>query len=238
MNRGDDRPLVLVVDDDPEFREEILPEALGRLNARVLTAQDVLEARLVAAEHDADTNDPLNLVVLDMQMPRHGAEVETAEDGGIQFLRPYHRPDCPVVVFTAYPSYRNCVRAARAGAAAYLPKKEHDAFGGPEGGIDGLIETCRCLLTTPPAGEMRLPTNEDLIAQRYDALSLPREEFGDRWAALVPASKARSAGMVGTERAGLVVVTETSRERLAQLIIDKLPILGDIPHVKFVPRRE
>ena len=35
MNEISDEPLVLVVDDDNDFREDIIPRALARLNARI-----------------------------------------------------------------------------------------------------------------------------------------------------------------------------------------------------------
>ena len=63
MNQVSDQPLILVADDDQAFREKVIPEALGRLNARTLTEKHVLEACLVVAEHHAaaaggDEHDP------------------------------------------------------------------------------------------------------------------------------------------------------------------------------------
>ena len=235
MTQVSDQPLVLVADDDQEFREEIIPEALGRLNARVLTAKDVLEACLVAAEHDAHSTDPLHLIVLDMQMPLHEGTTEPAADGGIQFLRGHQVTMCPVVVFTAYPSYENCVRAVQAGAAAYLPKGVQDTYVGPEGGIDQLVDTCRSLWTKPTRDETLLPPDGQWIDQNYDWLC---QEFGGRWVAFVPASKAPQAAIEGTERADLIIVSEESRESLARFIAGKLPMLGEIPPIVFVPRME
>lgn len=235
MSQVNDRPCILVADDDPEFREELLPEALGRLNARVLTAKDVLEACLVVAEHGAQSKDPLDLIVLDMHMPCNADSAQIAEEAGIQFLRACHLTDSPVVVFTAYPSYRNCVRAVQAGAVAYLPKKEHDAFKGPEGGIDGLIETCRRLLTRPQADKMHLLPDGFWMSQNYDWLL---REFAGRWVAFVPASAALSAGITGMERGGLLIVSEKSAQSLARVITQRLSSLGTIPHIAFVPRAE
>ena len=147
MNPTTDQPLVLVADDDQEFREELIPEALARLSVRVLTAKDVYEALSIAMKQDAQSEDLPDLIVLDMHMPLDSDTTEIAADGGIQFLRACRLAGCPVVVFTADPSYQNCVGAVQAGAAAYLPKSSHDTYeGNQEGGIDHLVAICRRLL--------------------------------------------------------------------------------------------
>jgi CheY-like chemotaxis protein len=231
MNQLKEQPLVLVADDDQEFREDILPEALGRLNARIVTAKDVLEACLVAAEHHARSKDPLHLVVLDMHMPPHADATAIAGDGGLQFLLAQQFTECSVVVFTAYPSYQNCVRAVRAGAAAYLPKKIQDTYGGPEGGVDQLVEICRNLLARPEADSRGLTPDGNWIDQQDDWLS---REFSGRWVAFIPASEARSAGISGQERGGLVIVSKDSQQSLATLIAEKLHLLSRIPPIAFI----
>jgi len=233
MNQIIQQPLVLVADDDQEFREELIPKSLGRLNARVLTAKDTLEACIVAAEHDAHSEDPLDLIILDMHMPLHEGATKPADEAGIEFLRSNQLTECPVVVYTAYGSFRNCVRAVQAGAAAYVPKKLQEAYRGPEGGIDDLVEVCRELLTKTAPNQTHLPADGHWLDKNYEWLC---REHGDRWVAFVPASKAQSAGIAGTERSGVVVVSEESREGLARIIAGKLPFLHEIPHIVFVPR--
>ncbi len=147
MHRSSEQPLVLIVDDDPEFREELLPQALSCLDARVLKASNVEEALQVAAKHSAESADPLKLIVLDMHMHLQPDTAGVPRDAGVQFLQKLQKPDCPVIAVTAYVSFRDCVKVARAGAAAYIPKQEHDAYCGPEGGIDDLIKTCQKLLS-------------------------------------------------------------------------------------------
>jgi CheY-like chemotaxis protein len=236
MNQVSDQPLVLVADDDDEFREEIIPEALRRLNARVLNARHVLEACLVVAEHDAHSKEPLDLIVLDMHMPRHGDTAKTAANGGIQFLRSFNLAMCPVVVYTAYPSYQNCVRAVQAGAVAYLPKMTQDTYdGNQEGGVDELVETCRALLKRPERDETRLPPDGEWLEENYDRLC---QQYGGQWVAFVPASEAPAAGITGEERGGLVLVAKESRESLARFLAGRLPFLNEVPHIAFVPGRE
>jgi CheY-like chemotaxis protein len=234
MNQISDQPLILIADDDPEFREQLIPEALGRLNSQIRKARDVEEACLVAAQQDSK-GEPLDLIVLDMHMPLHKKTKDIADDGGIQFLRGHHLTRCPVVVFTAYPSYYNCVRAVQAGAVAYLPKAEQEAYKGKEGGIDQLVETCRELLKAPQPTESRFPPDGDWLEQNYEWLC---EEFGGLWVAFVSASRAASAGIGAPERAGLVVISEKSREGLVRLIAGKLALLAEIPPIAFIPETE
>jgi CheY-like chemotaxis protein len=235
MNQVSDQPLVLVADDAPEFRETTIPDALRRLNAIVLKAKDVREACLLAAEHDAHSEDPLDLIVLDMHMPLHEGVTTPAEDAGIQFLRSHELTECPVIVFTAYPSHRDCVRAVQAGAAAYLPKKRQDAYGGPEGGVDQLVATCRQLLAKPQAEETHVPPDARWLEDNYAWLC---GQFGDRFVAFVPAQEAKLAGINGMEREGLSVVGGESKRELVRLIAGKLPLLKAIPPIVFVPRPE
>ncbi len=141
------QPLVLVADDDQKFREEHIPKALGRINARILKAADVAEACRLAVEHGPDSDDPLELVVLDMHMPLREDAIEAEHDGGIHFLKSILDIQRPAVVFTAYASFRNCTLAIRAGASAYLPKMSQEVYeGGREGGVDDLVATCKRLL--------------------------------------------------------------------------------------------
>ncbi len=236
MSEPSRKPLVLVADDDRDFREKIIPEALQRLNAHVEPAEDVLGACLVVAEHGHRSDDPLDLIVLDMDMPLHKGTAQPSEVGGIRFLRSYGLVKCPVVVFTQYPSCRNCVEAVQAGAVAYLPKGEvEDRHGHWEGGVDDLVETCRRLLRRDEAAEIRHPASDDWLDQNYDWLC---REFGGRWIACVPASKAQAADITGIERQGLVVVCRDTREELARLLIRSVPLLGEIPQTMRLPQKQ
>ena len=239
MNHPKDQALILVADDTPEFRERIIPKALERLNARVLLAKDVLEAFLIAMKHDVHSLDPLDLVVLDMHMPLHQGSAAIAGDAGIRFLRScrilpaFDTTICPVVVFTAYPSWRDCVRAVQAGAAAYLPKQSQDTYWGQEGGIDLLIDTCRALLTEPQEAEKcPLPLAEWMV-DHYDWL---RQEYRGRWVAFVAESKAQPLALAGVARDGVIVVSGDSQEELARRIALTVVELGEeIPPISLVP---
>lgn len=230
------KPRVLVIDDDPEYRDELIPEVLKRLGAKfdVEKAENVREGCEIAARQ-AETGTPFDLIVLDMHMPpKHGARLAT--DAGIQVLRSLRllASLAPAVVFTAFHSYENCVRAVQAGAAAYLPKPvAMDGEQKPEGGIDALVETCGRLLTKPEADTMRPPSDTAWIEQNHEWLY---RKFKGQCVAAMPTSVAKSAGITGTEREDWVVVSRDSREELARLIAVNLPFLDTFPEIVTVSR--
>jgi CheY-like chemotaxis protein len=100
------RPLVLVVDDDPDVRG-ILGMLLTNEGYEVVTAVDGADALGYAAD------ERIGLIVLDLQMPRIEGDV---------FCRAYRERGgkAPVLVVTA--SDIDAETVARLGADAYLPK--------------------------------------------------------------------------------------------------------------------
>jgi CheY-like chemotaxis protein len=235
MTNIERQPLILVADDDKEFRERIAPEALERrLGARVLKAKDVLQACMTVAEHAVGSGDPLDLIVLDMHMPLHDNTIRVAEDGGIRFLRSYRLVQCPVVVFTAYPSYENCVRALGAGAAAYVPKASLKKGGTSEteGGLDALVDTCRALLEAGRVRQSHVPPDDQWLTKNYDWL---KAHFASQWVAFVEPARARAAGIAFSECDGLALISSKSKERLERQMFTSLALLEDIPPIVQVP---
>jgi CheY-like chemotaxis protein len=228
------QPLILVADDTPEYRDDIIPDRLGEdLGARSIGAGNVVDACVLAAKHHASSDDPLDLIVLDMHMPLHKDTIEVAKDGGIQFLRAYRLVQCPVVVFTAYWSFCVCERAIRSGATAYVPKQSvNTGDGGTEGGINDLVETCRRLLKPAAVAKpARLPPSDQWLRDHYTWLC---QEYPNRWVAFIEAESARAARITGTEREGLFVVVVESEERLQQTMISVVAKLGSVPPIVFV----
>lgn len=229
------QPLVLVADDDEEFREELIPTALGKINARVLKAADVAGACRLAAEHGLGSDDALELVVLDMHMPLHERTVDVAKDGGIQFLKSIIATRCPVIVFTAYPNFRNCALAIRARASAYLPKKSQDAYKeGREGGVDDLIATCKRLLKGTPPEEPAPPPLPDpaWVRENYEWLC---EQFGGKWVAFIELEKAQAADIDVDVCDTYGVAARLLEDELRRLVAKKAPYLGYLPEVLWVP---
>lgn len=224
------QPLALVADDDPEFREELIPRALGRIRARILKAANVADACRLAAEK------PLEIVVLDMHMPLHIDTTEVAKDGGIHFLKSVITAHCPVIVFTAYPNFRNCAAAIRAGAAAYLPKKSQDAYKeGREGGMDDLIATCNRLLAEGRCEEpVSLPEPDlEWVKHNYEWLC---SQFGGQWVAFLESKKARDVGINVEQQGAYGVLASPSEDELRKMLARQAVYLGYLPEVLWVPR--
>ncbi len=101
-------PSILIVDDDPGFRE-FLRLFLEREGYRVSLARDGKEALSRLEEVNPD------LILLDLRMP---------EMGGLEFLEHLRRQgnETPVIVITAYASLDSAVKAKKEGAYDYLPK--------------------------------------------------------------------------------------------------------------------
>ena len=101
-------PSILIVDDDPGFRE-FLRLFLEKEGYRVSLARDGKEALSRLEEVNPD------LILLDLRMP---------EMGGLEFLEPLRRQgnEPPVIVITAYASLDSAVKAKKEGAYDYLPK--------------------------------------------------------------------------------------------------------------------
>ncbi len=223
------QPLALVADDDHEFREEIIPKALGKIRARILKAENVADACRVAAEN------PLEIVVLDMHMPLHKDTTELAKDGGIHFLKSVITAHCPVVVFTAYPNFRNCAAAIRAGAAAYLPKQSQDAYKeGREGGMDDLIATCTRLLAENNREEGAAPRVPDhgWLEENYEWLC---DQFGGKWVAFLEPRKALEVGVDVEQRGTYGILASRSEDELRKTLGEKAVYLGSLPEILWVP---
>ncbi|HFC97666.1 MAG TPA: sigma-54-dependent Fis family transcriptional regulator [Thermosulfurimonas dismutans] len=101
-------PSILIVDDDPGFRE-FLRLFLEKEGYRVSLARDGKEALSRLEEVNPD------LILLDLRMP---------EMGGLEFLEHLRRQgnETPVIVITAYASLDSAVKAKKEGAYDYLPK--------------------------------------------------------------------------------------------------------------------
>jgi DNA-binding NtrC family response regulator len=108
VERPDDRPCILVIDDEPIIRE-VLQEILSREGYRITAVPDA-EAGIEAM--DAGEFD---LVVLDLMLPGRG---------GLETLKEIKQkdPDRVVVMITAYGSIETAVQAIRMGAHDYLTK--------------------------------------------------------------------------------------------------------------------
>jgi two-component system, NtrC family, response regulator PilR len=111
VDRGRDtetRPLVLVVDDEPDLLE-LVTLTLSRMNLRTCTAPDLQSARRILKA------EPPDLCLTDMRLP-DGDGLDLV--GWIQ----EHRPHLPVAVITAHGNVESAVRALKLGAFDFVSK--------------------------------------------------------------------------------------------------------------------
>jgi two-component system response regulator RegA len=133
-----ERPLLLVVEDDDNLRER-LAKALDRRGYEVRTAATVAEAEARVAE------EPPELVVLDLRMPG---------GSGLDLIPRLKQADAAtrIVVLTGYGSIATALEAVRRGATNYLTKPADAdqiiAAFEPESGAGAAV--------TPPARPMSL----------------------------------------------------------------------------------
>jgi CheY-like chemotaxis protein len=144
---------VLLVDDDDEYREALLPvllrEALGP-DTRVTALQYVAAAREHLSAVIAGQLPRPALVLLDMAITWDATREEPEPDGGLQILRglrasePADGTPIPVVVFTAFPETAHEEEAMRLGASAYVSKVPWLLRSGY--GEDAFVQACRAAL--------------------------------------------------------------------------------------------
>ncbi len=108
VTRSNRKPLVLVVDDEPDLLE-LVSLTLARMNLETRTAADLASARrLVRAE-------AFDLCLTDMRLP-DGDGLEL-----VAFIQE-HRPELPVAVITAHGNVESAVRALKLGAFDFVSK--------------------------------------------------------------------------------------------------------------------
>lgn len=104
----DEKPLMLVTDDDETFRRVLL-RAMERRGFEVMAAADVASALSLA------TASPPELAVVDLKMPG---------ESGLELVKALHALDAEtrIVVLTGYASIATAVEAIKLGATHYLAK--------------------------------------------------------------------------------------------------------------------
>jgi two-component system response regulator PilR (NtrC family) len=103
------KPLVLIVDDEPDIRE-LLEITLSRMGLDTLSAAD-----LGAARDHLKQNPDFKLCLTDMRLP-DGSGLELVKEIGEQY------PELPVAVITAYGSMDTAVQALKLGAFDFVSK--------------------------------------------------------------------------------------------------------------------
>ena len=224
--------VVLVIDDDEEFRDDILPTFVERkLGARAVTAASIAGGIKQLSEHTRNTAEPAQLLILDMHMPESEAHVNVLADAGLQImrhiraLREYKLVDCPIVVFTAYPSYANCVESVKAGADAYVPKyleKPSD-----KSALDLLEEACKTVLKLAAQPGIAMPPSKEWLDRNYQWLLTA---FPGYWVAFVSEEAARTVAIAGyVARDGVALVADDSYEAVRRQLLQVPAVLNELP---------
>ena len=234
MTEEQRKPLVLVVDDVPEYREDHLPAMAETLGCRSIGAGTVQEAIQIAAEHGPDSDDPVDLAIIDMHMPYdEGSAAAIIEDAGTQCLqaitqlRHFRLLSFPCVVFTGYPSFSDCVAAAKAGADAYIPKVRRDNEGGP----DALRETCERLLRSDEQATEAPPTRA-WIEKNHEWVTA---QFNGKWVAFAASEAVEQAEIPGgVERDGVILLAGDSYVDLRKKVLDSPSVLRAHPAILMV----
>jgi class 3 adenylate cyclase/CheY-like chemotaxis protein len=104
---------ILVVDDTP-FNRRLLVRLLEDLGHRTVEAEN---GRLALDVLRAADTEPIDLILLDIEMPEMDGHATLAELKGDEALR-----DIPVIVVSSVDELESVVRCIRTGAADYLPK--------------------------------------------------------------------------------------------------------------------
>ncbi len=224
------KPLVLIVDDDPQW-QVTTAELLKGLAVRTETAPNVKAALDFIDAHGVKSNDCLDLVVLDFRLPLDADQGVDVLGGLKTLLATRLLPaDVPVVVFTAYPDYDSCAECMKAGAHSYLPKYSENG----ERNTRKLIQVCRSILR----GHLRsqyLPPQEWFAANASEL----RRQFGDRHVVLIHKAAVKEAKTTWFRQcpriAGYAVVARNTYEKLADFVAatDDLRVL--LPPIIYVP---
>jgi DNA-binding NtrC family response regulator len=192
---------------------------LEMMGWRVCLAATIKAGLEAASDHAPGSKDPLDLIILDMHLPIDEENIEIKDDGGVRFLKGYKLAPCPIVVFTAYPTFANCVAAIQAGAAAYIPKMRIGSEGGPE----DLRETCERLLREREEEMKEVPPTRKWLEKNARELM---QEFGSQWVAFADAKKVPNEAREGNfELDGVVLLAGGSYDDVRAKVIASPAIL-------------
>ncbi|MFC1795342.1 response regulator [Planctomycetota bacterium] len=176
-------PTALVADDDAGIRH-VLTKLLRNKGFRV-TATGNLGASISKL-----TKSRFDLIILDMVMPENKGDTPDF-DGGLVIAKLLQRVtltsgNAVVVVFTAFPSVKDCFAVNKAGAF-YLPKVVPGA-----NMIEGLVEECTHLVFE--RRQRKSKPKQTWLMQHYDDLV---KKFGGKTIAIVEADLAKGSKLKG-----------------------------------------
>ena len=209
---------VLLADDDTKVREALRQEFEAH-DYHVEEASNIEEALRVIGRNDIDA------VVVDMRMPE--------ELDGLRLLRAalhygIGRPSTPVIIFTAFESFENCVDSMKAGASDYIPKS---ACG--ENTIGKVVRRCIALIKEASGAEE--PVGPWLMKNYKDLVS----EFGGQRIAVLAGNVAGCCAAHGAKEIdGHFVLSAPSYEELRDVIMRYPQVRDSLPFIAMLPEKE
>ena len=145
------RPLALVIDDEPDICE-LLSLTLGRMDIRTETAEDVAGAKALLGQHEFD------ICLTDMRLP-DGDGLELVE------WMQTNAAEVPVAVITAHGNVETAVQALKLGAFDFISKPLD------LGNLRTIVENALKVRGTGQNGESRLLGESDRMAELRDMIS-------------------------------------------------------------------
>jgi len=227
------RPTILIVEDHPDWQKtlEVLFEPL---DVQLKIAPNLTQGLEIAEQHAPDSENPIDLVILDMRIPvAKGDQADLV--GGIKFLTQYQflSPSVPIIVFTAFEGYDNCVKAIKGGAYYYLPKMD------PMTNINNskrLLEMCKELISRekePEAEEHASPDEKWFDKHHHEV----RERYPGRYVIFLPATivAVQANSSVSCEELdGVRMLAADSYNKLRSCILQDPALRKYMPIIVFV----
>ncbi len=142
----DQRPLALIVDDEPDIRE-LLEITLSRMQIDTSSAPDLATARALL-----QTEQPFDLCLTDMRLP---------DGSGLELVAEINRnhPQLPVAVITAHGNMETAIQALKDGAFDFVSKPIDLEI------LRKLVQTALKLQPAAPAEEVELPPSNQLLGK-------------------------------------------------------------------------
>lgn len=133
------------------------------------------------------SDDNYAAVILDMRVPLSVPGGETKKTFGLEMLRELQDayfllpPGTPVIIYTGFPDWRECVEAMRLGAYNYICKNGDK--GDPDTALPLLIEVCKSIVSAEPEPRSDLDRWLDAV------FHLLRRDFGGKCVVILEEEK-------------------------------------------------
>jgi len=246
MKQDGGEPTILIVDDEGIWRDERIPAALKPLRPVFSKAASPEEALQIVAERERDEQPPFDLVILDMHMPLGGSHKRERDAGErwLRVMRAFRLLRTPVIVYTSYPRFSDCVAMTKAGIDAYVSKgdkteEEIQAALGEEPlrPREKLLAACVDRLGEASQPEPDVPPTAEWLHQHYGEI---QSKFAGKWVAFVPQDLAQEGGLVPNADSisivdGFAVAVGSTYEAVRDLLIQNPIVFRCRPAIVLVP---